>query len=361
MEELNVGARSEQALYFVNRWVDWLAIGGLSILAWVCLRSFHSGTRSELVIALGMQLSWFVNWPHFSATLYRLYQSREHVAQYPKTARLLPPLILVGVALGFVLPDTFAPLWVKVFLIWSPYHFSGQSFGISMLYARRAGWTVTPALRQSLRVFIYCTFLLGVLRAEEYLGSSSWYDIEVVYFGLPSWVADLSGLLLYGSLASTLLLIAHGGLRGGGWPPAIFLLPATAQYLWFVPGASWLSFSEFVPLFHSLQYLLIAWSLQLTQRHLQGSGRGGTFVFRESLRWGGVNFVGGALLFFGAPQLASALTGASLFFSTGVVIAGVQLHHFVVDGVIWRLRRETVRSPLMGSIGELFERRTVQA
>jgi hypothetical protein len=41
--------------------------------------------------------------------------------------------------------------------------------------------------------------------------------------------------------------------------------------------------------------------------------------------------------------------GYSLAFSTEVVIATVQIHHFLVDGVIWKLKRQTVSHPLMAN------------
>jgi hypothetical protein len=36
-----------------------------------------------------------------------------------------------------------------------------------------------------------------------------------------------------------------------------------------------------------------------------------------------------------------------------VTIAVVQIHHFFVDGVIWKLKRKTVSSPLMVNLGDL--------
>jgi hypothetical protein len=45
-------------------------------------------------------------------------------------------------------------------------------------------------------------------------------------------------------------------------------------------------------------------------------------------------------------------------FSSAIVLAGLQMHHFFVDGVIWRLRNSSVRNPLSSSIPELFGRRS---
>lgn len=343
-------------LYFVSAPVDWLAMGGLSILCWLVLRSVHSGDRSDLVITLGMQLAWFVNWPHFAATSYRLYQSREHVAQYPKTAKLLPWLMAAGVAAALWSPEGFAPWWVKAFLIWSPYHFSGQTFGMTMLYARRSGWTVDPWLRRGFKAFIFGTFLVGSVGAETWGDSAEWYGVEYPSFGWPSWTVDVVTGVMYAGLAVVVVRLSTQIRAIRRLPPLILLLPAASQYVWFIAGSGWYSFSEFVPLFHSLQYLLVAWSMHLQDQHLRDGSSGSDFIKTTTMRWAATNFAGGATLFFVLPHLVSAALDTTLFFATACVIAGVQLHHFMVDGVIWKLRRKTVRSPLLGTLDDVLGR-----
>jgi hypothetical protein len=46
-------------------------------------------------------------------------------------------------------------------------------------------------------------------------------------------------------------------------------------------------------------------------------------------------------------------TGASAAFVTGVILSAVQIHHFFVDGVIWKLKSPAVSSPLMVNLNEL--------
>jgi hypothetical protein len=132
------------------------------------------------------------------------------------------------------------------------------------------------------------------------------------------------------------------------------LVPAVAQFLWFVPGSGVPGFVEFVPGYHSLQYLLIAWAMHLKERldmdKLTPSRR---FVALESIKWGVLNVALGALLFYGFPRLMHGLYNVDLFVATGIVIAGVQIHHFFVDGVIWKLRNPRVGQPLAVNIREL--------
>jgi len=69
----------------------------------------------------------------------------------------------------------------------------------------------------------------------------------------------LSGVLL-------LLLVARWCVQNKRMLPPIVLLPALTQFVWFVLGAEYAAFNRFVPFFHSLQYLLIAWSMQLKEK-----------------------------------------------------------------------------------------------
>jgi hypothetical protein len=142
----------------------------------------------------------------------------------------------------------------------------------------------------------------------------------------------------------------------------VVLLPLAAQMIWFIPGWTCPAFYMLVPCFHSLQYLFIAWSMQLKEK-LDREGRqpSSRYVLSESARWGLLNFAGGATLYYYLPLVFSNLGDYSLNMATGIVIAGVQIHHFFVDGVIWKLKRKTVVSPLMVNIADLLGRRPAKA
>ncbi len=346
--------RGPQPLYFVNAPVDFLLVGGASVVTFLLLRYFHSGARTEAVYTAAAALSWFVNWPHFSATSYRLYHDRAHVRQYPVTALVIPWLVVAGVVASVLSPLLIAPYFVKLYLTWSPYHFSGQTLGVTLIYARRAGFAVGRAERLALSTFIFGTFATQNARFEVNPAGASYYGIAYPGLGLPAWTVTAFSTLMYLGGAAFLVLAARWCLRERRWLPPVVLLPMLTQYVWFIPGNGWASFQEFVPFFHSLQYLLIAWSVQLKEKldkdHL---APGASYVLRESARWGVLNFLGGAVLFYMLPRLL-AETGVTLLFASGVVLAAVQLHHFFVDGVIWKLRRTTPASPLMVNLSDLL-------
>jgi len=347
-------ARSALPLYFVNAPTDFLLIGGVSIVAYFCL-SLHPEANST-VFSVGTVLMWLTSWPHFAATSYRLYSSKDNIREYPVTALVVPLLIAAGVAASFASLDGIAPYFVRLFLFWSPYHFCGQSVGITLIYARRAGFKVGKKERLAISSFIFGTFFLTMARAET--GTQGRFDvIQFPYFGLPPWVANAAeiGLLIAGAAFG--LFVVQWCLRNRRVLPLIVLLPAVTQYFWFVLGGGVPSFNNFVPMFHAAQYLLIAWSMQLKESADRTSVTPTPrFVWLESVRWGAVNLAGGALLFWGIPQLLASWQGLTVGVCAAIVGAGVQIHHFFVDGVIWKLRNPKVASPLMVNLKELLTR-----
>src|SRR6266436_8355259 len=101
-----------RSLYFINWWSDTLIIGGLSIIAWIGLLVFARNVDLQPIFGLALVLSLAVNFPHFSATVYRLYQSPENIRQFPVTAWGVPLILAAAVGASFWQPTVIAPYFV---------------------------------------------------------------------------------------------------------------------------------------------------------------------------------------------------------------------------------------------------------
>lgn len=339
-------------LYFVNAAVDFACIGLLSMLTLATFWLTTGGTLSHQAAIWSVYLSWVINWPHFSATNYRLFKRRENWREYPLTAFFVPVLVGAAIWASFAQPEAVAPFFVKIFLIWSPYHFSGQNVGLSLLYSRRAGFHFEGWERRVLTVFIFSTFLAPTLSAEAGRASAEYYQIFYPALNVPRWMGDLAWYSLYASGAGMVFAGMRRLVMRKAFFPLITLLPGAAQFFWFIVGWRVPSFYYFVPMFHSLQYLFIVWAMELAERRKEEGGKGWFFTWKKTAIWSTVNIAGGAALFAGLPKLAE-MRGVPLPLATGVLIAGVQIHHFIVDGVIWKLRNPKVASPLMASVTEV--------
>ncbi len=341
--------------YFVNAPVDAVLIGGASVALYAVFRLRPQLASSPSVASLAAALVWICNYPHFAATNYRLYHSKASRCQYPLTTFVTPVVMLVAVVGCYLSPNNIAPLFIKLYLLWSPYHFSGQTLGITMVYARRTGFVIDGWLRRSLTAFIFLTFLVQNAWAEVGRHVNPFYGIDYPTLGVPLWLPQMLTKLMWVALAATIAQLMWK-FANDQRIPLIILLPAFTQYIWFVATPAG-QFSYMVPFFHSMQYLLIAWNVQLkeglTERKREPSVR---YVWSESTRWMTINIAVGFALFWGLPHLGSQF-GKSLAFSTAVMLAAIQVHHFFVDGVIWRLRNPAVRSPLSSSLRAVSGRR----
>ena len=179
------------SLYFVNWWTDTLIIGGLSIVTWIAMLAFYHSADTQPIFWSALVLSLVVNYPHFSATVYRLYQSPDNTRQFPVTAWGLPLILVGAVGASFWQPDGIAPYFVMLFLLWSPYHYSGQTIGLTMVYARRAGFPIGRRERVALSAFVFSAFVCGVIRFQQ-SGTSGgligFYGMSVPAFPLPDWM-----------------------------------------------------------------------------------------------------------------------------------------------------------------------------
>ncbi|WP_322751857.1 MULTISPECIES: hypothetical protein [unclassified Frankia] len=135
--------------------------------------------------------------------------------------------------------------------------------------------------------------------------------------------------------------------------PMIMLVPVVTQYIWFMAAPPGYYFAV-IPFFHSMQYLFIAWNVHLKES-IDSTGRKPSvnFAVSESARWVGVNVALAFFLFWIIPRLGSQF-GQSLAFSTAVIFVALQIHHFFVDGVIWKLRNPKTAAPLSSSPPEVI-------
>lgn len=344
---------SKKSYYFVNAPVDFFFIGGSSFILFFAFLLFYTTNRTPEVAATAVALCWIINWPHFSMSTYRLYQSQSNIKQYPITAYVIPFVVIGGVFLAFAYPETVAPYFVKIFMLWSPYHFSGQTIGITLIYAMRCGVKLNTWERRALITFVFGTYFVSTIRAEVSREGYEYYGVKYPGIGVPDWLATACEYGMWVSVVLFAAAIVYWSVKNKRIMPAIIILPAATQYLWFVQAIYMPSFQEFVPMFHSLQYILIAWGLQLKEKmdvnQIQPSKR---YAVGETSRWLALNIVGGAILFYYLPMLGEAF-GYSSLFSIAVVYAAIQIHHFFVDGVIWKLQNKTVSHPLSMHVSDL--------
>ena len=341
---------SPDARWIYGPWVD-LTVGCAAWSAPLMLfagRSNQADTRGWAVVFYLFALAF--NYPHYMATVYRAYHTHTEWTKYRVfTLHLTALLVLVGVgahAWAALLPWVFT-----LYVTWSPWHYTGQNFGLLMMFARRNGAAPTDGERRALYLAFLGSYLLLFLGFHT--GSSA--DPLVRSIGIPEALSNPARLVLLVAVAlaggvTLVRMIARAGLPAMLAP---FTLVAT-QCIWFVVPAlvGWTTgqvgpqtrySAGILAVMHSAQYL---WITSYYARREAEAAPGGVW---RPWSYVGTLLAGGIALFVPGPWLASYVFRFDFTTSVLIFTAVVNLHHFVLDGAIWKLRDGRVAALLIGS------------
>jgi hypothetical protein len=318
---------------------DLLFLGpGATLIVSAVLGALWTSGHTGLAASLGANLVLLTLGPHYAATYRRAYGSKEIIRDHPLVTLLVPVLLIAG-ALAAVRSSVFGPLYFLAYVAWSGFHYSRQSLGVAMIYPLRQKARLDAREKRLLGLPLYASWILSLVGLTR-LGVSARngaYEIASALTPVhaPTWL--LVALLL--PLAATfagVALVATERRRRGAPLPRVCLAVIVTQVVWFGVGMFHPYFNiVLVPVFHSLQYLaLTGWHFTRAQR----PARLVTFAaYILVVLLLGLVINPGLLIFFVPTDVsAHALTvGAA-------VISAINLHHFLLDGRIWRMREQRV-------------------
>jgi hypothetical protein len=315
-----------------------LAISALFLALW-------AAGRPAGAAAVATTLSLLVLGPHYAATYRRAFFSLDVLRAHPIVTLVAPIFLVAGAALAVGSPR-FGPWYFLAYVAWSGYHYSGQSLGIAMLFPLRQRARLDAREKRLLALPLYASWivsLIGLMRVGAGARNPAYAIVADVF--LPARLPTGAFVALLAPLAATFagpILVARERRRRGVPLPAMSLAVLATQVVWFAIGVFHPFFNVvLVPVFHSLQYLaLTGWHWTRGER----GGRLGPFAayVLSVLVLGLVVNPGLLAMFVPNDDTPRALTiGAA-------VISAINLHHFLMDGRIWRMRERRVAQAFGG-------------
>ena len=320
--------------------------------------SLASSARTWSIVFYGLALLF--NYPHYMATIYRAYHRAEDFQKY----RIFTVHTTVLVVLTLLLSHFWLRLlpWIfTIYLTWSPWHYSGQNYGLFMMFARRAGADPDKATRRAL----YGAFILSylILFLGFHTGPST--DPLFVSLGIPEVISRWEQALLAVAFVGLSAFGLRSLVRATGWRklvPSLTLF--SSQFLWLLlPATISLLKGLHIPqsryssgvlaVMHSAQYLWIT-SYYARREALDRAGEKAAGNWRP-LAYFGVLLVGGIALFVPGPWLASRAFHHDFTTSFLIFASLVNIHHFILDGAIWKLRDGRIASLLLNSRERIAE------
>jgi tetratricopeptide (TPR) repeat protein len=340
--------------------------------AWVFLALAVLGTGFVEAIPLGLLplVLLVTGTPHYGATLLRVYEQRDSRRAYA--------IFSVGVSaalaasyVGALHYWAFGSLLMTVYFNWNPWHYAGQNYGLAVMFLRRRGVPLSAGAKRLLYASFVLSALLAIVEMNGFVPGALYAPqapasaaksfgpvYEFVSIGLAPAVQrslTTTGLAAYAaSLVGALFLLLRAGAKWRDLGPSALLVGT--QSLWFViPGAArvWGLWAGLVPLGtahfnyafiwiavgHAVQYLWITTYYARRTEGYPGLAR----YYAKCVLAGAVIWNFPALVF--APgMLGTVAYNDGLFLLTASV---VNLHHFVLDGAIWKLRDSRIASVLV--------------
>jgi len=329
-------------------WLDLLVGCGAWSAPLLLLAYYLAKTDSHAWSLTFYFLALFFNYPHFMATVYRAYHTRQEFSKYR--------IFTVHVAILLGIAGVLAHLWYSLlpwlftlYICWSPWHYTGQNFGLLMMFTRRSGITPTEKERGALHQAFIASYVMLML--SFHTGPSG--DALILSLGLPAKLTiPVRAALGLFFIVATVWALAGMAKRCGLRTIVAPMTLAFTQFFWFLlPSMVELISRSEVPqtryssgilaLLHSAQYLWITSYYQKREAVAAGNSRWRFSTYLLTL------VAGGIALFIPGPWIVSRVFHADFAASFLTFTALVNIHHFILDGALWKLRDSRISSLLL--------------
>jgi hypothetical protein len=328
--------------------LDALLVGGASLvvlpmLVALATRPWKGNDHGALFVG-GILL----NWPHFMASYGVLYGQRDARRQHPLATLWVPAALALYCVTALALPS---PLMGNALIVvgglYLARHYTGQAWGMMASYAFVGGVRFEDGERRLVRLGL--DLAMGwhlVWAAQQSIGLVSAAAVPAVQTAYArAWLLLAAGFVLS---AAGVGLCAR---RLGRLPPARVLLPWLALFAWYVAMAIEPTALYVAQLAHAAQYLVFPARVEVNR-----AGRSP----RAALAWWALWTVVGLAVFEGFEPLfglglgltAGGADAGLARNATGVVISAIAIHHYVIDGVLYKLRNPEVRRSLFSHLEE---------
>jgi hypothetical protein len=320
---------------FMDPFSDTLLIGGGLSLVVIGILALSPGLRRAADMDMLMFAILASNCAHFAASTVRLYSMPDATVKWPFLTMVFPLVALAVLTLCVFQGDWLGVQFRALYLTWSPYHYAAQAYGLALMYAVRSGCRLAEVDRRLLRWTCMLPFAYAFV-----WGSGIGLDwlLPIGVARLPAVDATrqvLIPVLRVAVLAAPFLLFLRVWRGPGGPLPLISLLVVFSNGVWWTLLEPIQAF-VWATIFHGIQYLVIVMIFHARdQVALPGNRHGAGY---HALWFYATSLVLGYLLFRTLP-FTYQWAGAGVVESTIMVVAAINLHHFIVDSFIWRFSK----------------------
>ncbi|UTA48885.1 hypothetical protein L1F30_04900 [Simiduia sp. 21SJ11W-1] len=294
----------------------------------------------ELVFLLDL---WLLGYHHVIATYSRLLMDAGSRSRHLWLVSVLPLLVVVSVFALSKLAGSAAI--ATVYLYWQWFHYSRQSEGIAKAYLRKS-----KKAKGFDHVDTLCFYAVPL---AAFIWMLSRGESEFLF--MPIWVLPVSDKLAFFALLCAVPLgVVWLARRWVGWrtneEPITLLLYGLGHYAIYLVAyvlidqinSGWLS----INIWHNAQYIMFVWLFN-QNRYRSGIEPGAKLISYLSQPGRGVIYFGFFVLvtyvvYSGIEVALDGYSAANVFEVAVIVYAAINFHHYIVDSLIWKLRKQSV-------------------
>lgn len=339
MQTLTTAVATPAAGWLRSPGFDAFFIGGIALLALVS--GAVIATRPELFLLIFLADLWLLGYHHVVSTFTRLCFDRASFAQHKALVLYLPIAVVAAVMAVYYLLGAWALM--TVYLYWQWWHYTRQSWGVSRAYIaksrdRQSGHRLIG------NIAFWSMPVAGILTVsarspEQFLWLPLWT------FPVPAGLAQVSVALAASAVLLWVIDQVRIWRRGQlALPYVLFMLShfsiyATA-YLYFTDlNYGWVV----INIWHNAQYIAFVWMFN-NRRFAAGVDPKHRFLSTMSQRRSVWLYLLVCVTLSTAFYTAAMRTAEALALVPYMVIfyQAVNIHHYLVDAKIWKLRKPAV-------------------
>lgn len=324
----------------------------LTFIVGIAMTALLSGAvviaQPKLFLPVFVLNGWLLGYHHVISTYTRLAFDSDSFREHRFLVLWLPLIVLAGVSVACLALGS----WVltSAYLYWQWWHYMRQSYGVSRIYSRKAGLPLTDRLRN---VVVYAVPTFGILY-RSYQAPSEYLFTEVKVLPIPFWLMASAGLIA--AAATTCWIIQEVRAWSNGKLAGAHTLYLSSHLVIFTCGYiliedinhGWLVMN----IWHNAQYILTVWFFN-NSRFKSGVNPRHRFLSTLSQRKNIVPYFAVCLVIsisvYSLLDFGLSLIGAVVLTSLPLVAIAYQainFHHYIVDAVIWKVRKKSVRQNL---------------
>jgi hypothetical protein len=333
----------------------------------------EAATPAISVITLG--LANLINHPHFAHSYQIFYQNFwQKISQSNPSKSLRVRYILAGLIIPTALGGFFATsiqmndammlsYGANIMLFFVGWHYVKQGYGMLIVESVFKRKFFLDSEKKIFLVNAYTSWIFFWLLTNWTISEENIWGLRTVAFSIPMWMLYLGGVVAMVTTGLTLSMLGKKYfIEKSPLPFNGLIAYFTSVYIWMALRLDPF-FLFLIPVFHSLQYLIVVWRYQYNKTHFspldpQSGKAGKETVFSINL-WKFVRFIAvgvalGYLGFWGAPQFLDAtipynrtVFGGTMFMFIFWIF--INIHHYFIDNVIWKRENPDTKRFLFGS------------